>query len=103
VYDRGGQGRGKRPGMKEEVGTSGEASVRGLAWPSGETRSAVMLVRLPATLKMEAICSSETSVVTQQTTRRHIPEDNTLHNHRCDPAFSFIGNQRVWRMGRQIF
>jgi hypothetical protein len=27
---------------------------------------------------MEAICSSETSVETQQTTRRHIPEDDTL-------------------------
>jgi hypothetical protein len=32
------------------------------------------------TLKMEAICSSETSVETQQTTRRHIPEDDTLHS-----------------------
>jgi hypothetical protein len=30
------------------------------------------------TLKMEAICSSETSVATQQTTRRHTPEDDTL-------------------------
>jgi hypothetical protein len=28
------------------------------------------------TLKMEAICSSETSVATQQTTRCHIPEDD---------------------------
>jgi hypothetical protein len=33
-----------------------------------------------STLKMEAICSSETSVVTQQTTRRHIPEDDTLQS-----------------------
>jgi hypothetical protein len=32
-----------------------------------------------STMKMEAICSSETSVVTQQTTRRHIPEDDILH------------------------
>jgi hypothetical protein len=31
-----------------------------------------------STLKMEAICSSETSVETQRTTRRHIPEDYTL-------------------------
>jgi hypothetical protein len=31
-------------------------------------------------LKMKAICSSETSVETQRTTRCHIPEDNTLHN-----------------------
>jgi hypothetical protein len=28
---------------------------------------------------MEAICSSETSVATQQATRCHIPEDDTLH------------------------
>jgi hypothetical protein len=31
---------------------------------------------------MEAICSSETSVATQQITQRHIPEYDTLHNHR---------------------
>jgi hypothetical protein len=28
---------------------------------------------------MEAICCSETSLETQRTTRRHIPEDETLH------------------------
>jgi hypothetical protein len=33
---------------------------------------------------VEAICSSETSVDTQRTTRRHIPGDDTLHNHRCE-------------------
>jgi hypothetical protein len=33
---------------------------------------------ISSTLKMEAICSSETSVETQQTTQRHIPEDDTL-------------------------
>jgi hypothetical protein len=43
-----GESHGKRPGMEEQVRTSGEASVRGLAWPSGEPRFAVMLVRLPA-------------------------------------------------------
>jgi hypothetical protein len=32
-----------------------------------------------STLKMEAKCSSETSVEFQRTTRRYIPEDNTLH------------------------
>jgi hypothetical protein len=32
------------------------------------------------TLKMEAICSSETSVDTQRTTRRHIPEDGTIQS-----------------------
>jgi hypothetical protein len=36
-----------------------------------------------STLKMEAICSSETSVETQRTTRHDITEYGTLHNHRC--------------------
>jgi hypothetical protein len=35
-------------------------------------------------LKMEAIRSSETSGATQRTALRHIPEDDTLHNHRCE-------------------
>jgi hypothetical protein len=35
---------------------------------------------ISSTLKMEAICSSETSVETQRTTRRHIPEDDTLNS-----------------------
>jgi hypothetical protein len=39
---------------------------------------------ISSTLKMEAICSYETSVDTQLTTRRYIPEDNTHHNHRCE-------------------
>jgi hypothetical protein len=39
---------------------------------------------------MEAICSSETSVATQQTTRRHSPEDDTFHNHRCENLKSYI-------------
>jgi hypothetical protein len=37
-----------------------------------------------STLKMEAKCSSEISVDFQRTTDRHIPEDGTLHNHRCE-------------------
>jgi hypothetical protein len=32
---------------------------------------------ISSTLKMEAICSSKTSVETQRTTRRHIPQDDT--------------------------
>jgi hypothetical protein len=32
---------------------------------------------------MEAIFSSEKSVDFQRTTRRHIPEDSTVHNDRC--------------------
>jgi hypothetical protein len=39
---------------------------------------------------MEAMCSSETSVETQQTKRRHFPEDDTLHNHSCENLKSYI-------------
>jgi hypothetical protein len=42
-----------------------------------------------STLKMEAICSSETSVETERTTRRHILEDDTLHKHRCENLKSY--------------
>jgi hypothetical protein len=45
---------------------------------------------ISSTLEMEAICSSETSVATQRTTRRHVPEDDTLHNHRCGNLKSCI-------------
>jgi hypothetical protein len=38
---------------------------------------------------METICSSETSVESQRTTRRYIPEDRTLHNHRCKNLISY--------------
>jgi hypothetical protein len=43
-----------------------------------------------STLKIEAICFSEASVETQGTTRRHIPEYYTLHNHRCEDLKSYI-------------
>jgi hypothetical protein len=33
---------------------------------------------------IQAIYSYETSVDFQRITRRYIPEDNTLHNHRCE-------------------
>jgi hypothetical protein len=49
---------------------------------------------ISSTLKMKAICSSETSVDTQQTTRRHIPEDDTLYNHRCGNIKSYMCN--IW-------
>jgi hypothetical protein len=38
---------------------------------------------------VEAICSSETSVDTQWTTQRYIPEDGTLHNHCCENLKSY--------------
>jgi hypothetical protein len=36
-----------------------------------------------STLNMQSTCSSEKSVDFQRTKRRYIPEDRTLHNHRC--------------------
>jgi hypothetical protein len=42
---------------------------------------AFTLASCSSTLKMETICSSETSVDFQQTTWRYIPEDSTLHLH----------------------
>jgi hypothetical protein len=36
---------------------------------------------ISSTLKMEAICSSETSVETQRTTRHNIPEYDTLTHY----------------------
>jgi hypothetical protein len=42
-----------------------------------------------STLKMEAMCSSETSVNFQQATWRFIPEDRTLHNHRSENLKSY--------------
>jgi hypothetical protein len=37
----------------------------------------VLAELISSTLKMEVICSSETSVETQRTTRHHIPQDDT--------------------------
>jgi hypothetical protein len=39
---------------------------------------------------MEAIYSSETSVDFERNTQRYIPEDSTLHNHRCEDLKSYI-------------
>jgi hypothetical protein len=45
---------------------------------------------------MESLCSSETSVDIQRNTRRYIPEDNTLHNHRCENLKSYTISVIVW-------
>jgi hypothetical protein len=45
--------------------------------PAGKTQS-------PVSLKMEATCSSETSILPTRTTQNHIPEDNIYY-----PAYDF--------------
>jgi hypothetical protein len=53
---------------------------------------------ISSTLKMEAICSSETSVETQRTTRRHIPEDDILRIFRLHKTlFMFLQECRRFR------
>jgi hypothetical protein len=42
-----------------------------------------------STLKMEAICSSETSVDFQFTTQPCIPDDNTFHKNGCENLKSY--------------
>jgi hypothetical protein len=42
------------------------------------------LLNYSSTLKMEAMRSSETSGAA------HIPEDDTLHNHRCENLKSYM-------------
>jgi hypothetical protein len=49
-----------------------------------------------STLKMKASCSSETSVDVQRNTRRYIPVDRTLHNHRCENLISCMYVYTLW-------
>jgi hypothetical protein len=51
---------------------------------------------------MEVIRSSEKSVATQQTTRHHIAEDDTLHNHRCGNLKSYTFTLILYYQSYQI-
>jgi hypothetical protein len=53
-----------------------------------------------STLKMEAICSSKTSVDTKWTTQHYIPEDGTLHNYHCEnlKSFIYLYNHEQWSL-----
>jgi hypothetical protein len=57
---------------------------------SKQVESRILLAEfISLTLTMEAICSSETSIDTQRTTLRYIPEDDTLHNHSSEKLKSY--------------
>jgi hypothetical protein len=43
--------------------------------------------------RASSTCSSETSVDFQRVTRRYIPQDRTLHNHRCENLESYTKNK----------
>jgi hypothetical protein len=45
-------------------------------------------------LHLQMICSSETSVDTQRTTRRHIPEDSTLQNSLLLGRYLFLNTEK---------
>jgi hypothetical protein len=57
---------------------------------AGRQVKAVSCLAYSSTLKMEASSSSETSVGFWLTTLSSIPEDSTLHNHRCENFKSYI-------------
>jgi hypothetical protein len=44
---------------------------------------------------VEATCFSETTIDSQRTTRRYIPEDRNLHNHRGENLRSYIMQGRL--------
>jgi hypothetical protein len=44
----------------------------------------------------EGACSSETSVDFQRTRLRYIPEDTTLHGHRCEGLKSYVDYIELW-------
>jgi hypothetical protein len=65
---------------------NGITSLTKIYMEDGEGVATCLLVfaeLISSTLQMEAICSSETSVETRRTTRRHIPEDDTLQVASC--------------------
>jgi hypothetical protein len=78
--------------IKEEVRKDKQTEEK--EWGKGKNKQEVLgrtngslldgLLNYSSTLKMEAIRSSETSGATLRTTRRHIPGDDTLQNHRCE-------------------
>jgi hypothetical protein len=47
------------------------------------------------TLKIEATCSSETSVYFQRTTWCYVLEDRTLHNHRYEDLKSYVKGKAI--------
>jgi hypothetical protein len=64
--------------LKMEASDSLKHSRQKLIWRRGETGSTESF-ELEGTLKMKAVCSSETLVYFYQPRRGHIPDDSNLH------------------------
>jgi hypothetical protein len=54
-------------------------------------------------IKKEAMCFSETSLCLQQSTRRYIPDDRTLHNHRYENLRFYIGVSQFAFLSRYYY
>jgi hypothetical protein len=64
-----------------------------------ELKSIIFWDMTPCSLLSFTLRSSETSGATRRNTRRHIPEDDTLHDHRCENLKSYndrIDNSFEW-------
>jgi hypothetical protein len=55
-----------------------------------------LLLACCSALKMEAVCSSETSVNFYRTAQRHIPGDSTLHSNVQLASVIFASDLIVW-------
>jgi hypothetical protein len=55
-----------------------------------------------SSLRMKTICSFETSVDFQRTTRRYTPEDSTLHNQSCENLKSYIVTNKIIQQIREF-
>jgi len=49
-------------------------------------------------LKMQAPCSFKVPVTIQQSTRRHIPKNLNLHQHRCEDFKISYGTKRTLKI-----